>query len=117
MLRRQLIAPLAAALIASAGCSSPMLQSAATAASGAIVQADAQRYLDDYERNFQQLYYASSLAEWDSNTRIVESDTTNAARTRAANEALARFVGSVAEDEARMLRELLAGGTDAAPGR
>ena len=30
---------------------------------------------------------------------------------------LARFVGAVDDDEARMLRELLAGGTDAAPGR
>ena len=95
MLRRQLIAPVAAALIASAGCSSPIVQSAATAASGALVQADAQLYLADYERSFQELYYASSLAEWDSNTRIVEGDTTNAARTKAANEAFARFVGSV----------------------
>lgn len=95
MLRRLLIAPAAGALIAAAGCSSPLVQSAATAASGALVQADAQRYLAEYERSFQQLYYASSLAEWDSNTRIVEGDTTNAARTKAANEALARFVGSV----------------------
>ena len=95
MTRRQLIASVAAMLVVSAGCSSPIVQSAATAASGALVQADAQRYLADYERTFQQLYYASALAEWDSNTRIVEGDTTNAARTRAANEALARFVGSV----------------------
>ena len=95
MLRRQLIATVAVALVASAGCSSPIVQSAATAASGALVQADAQRFLADYERSFQQLYYASSLAEWDSNTRIVEGDTTNAARTKAANEAFARFVGSV----------------------
>ncbi|HUF66927.1 MAG TPA: M2 family metallopeptidase [Gemmatimonadaceae bacterium] len=94
MIKRQL-ASVASILIASAGCSSPIVQSAAATASAALVQADAQRYLTDYERNFQQLYYASSLAEWDSNTRIVEGDTTNAARTKAANEAFARFVGSV----------------------
>ncbi len=95
MTRRLLIAASAAALVTSAACSSPLVQSAASAASAALVQADAQRYLTDYERDVQQLYHAASLAEWDSNTRIVEGDTTNAARTRAASEALARFVGSV----------------------
>jgi peptidyl-dipeptidase A len=95
MIKKQLIAPVFAALVASAACSSPIVQSAASAASAALVQADAQRYVADYERNYQQLYYASSLAEWDSNTRIVEGDTTNAARTKAANEAFARFAGSV----------------------
>ncbi|MFB3127724.1 MAG: peptidase, partial [Candidatus Acidiferrales bacterium] len=34
-------------------------------------------------------------AEWESNTRIVEGDDTNAQRTRAANEALAAFTGSI----------------------
>lgn len=106
MIRRQLIASTAAAMFVSAGCSSPLVQSAATAASGALVQADAQRYLADYERNFQQLYYASALAQWNSNTRIVEGDTTNAARTKAADEALARFVGSVENIE--RIRGLLA---------
>jgi peptidyl-dipeptidase A len=95
MTTRQLSSLAAAILVASAACSSPIVQSAASAASGALIQADAQRYLTDYERNFQQLYYAASLAEWDSNTRIVEGDTTNAARTKAASEALAAFVGSV----------------------
>ncbi|CAN5305282.1 M2 family metallopeptidase [soil metagenome] len=95
MNKRQLVASVASILIVSAACTSPIVQSAASAASAPVVQADAQRYLTDYERNFQQLYYAASLAEWDSNTRIVAGDTTNAARTKAANEALARFIGSV----------------------
>lgn len=51
-------------------------------------------YLADYSRQYQRLYYAGSLAEWQSNTRIVEGDSTNALRTRQANEALAAFVGS-----------------------
>jgi peptidyl-dipeptidase A len=51
-------------------------------------------YLSDYGKEFQRLTYASQLAEWESNTRIVEGDSTNAVRTRRANEALARFVGS-----------------------
>jgi peptidyl-dipeptidase A len=89
-----------------AGCSSPIVQTAASVATDAILQADAQRYLDEYAREYQRLYYASSLAEWESNTRIVEGDTTNAARTRAANEALARFVGS--EDNINRIRGLLA---------
>lgn len=51
-------------------------------------------YLADYGKEFQRLSYESGLAEWESNTRIVEGDSSNAIRTRRANEALARFVGS-----------------------
>src|SRR5918994_936541 len=51
-------------------------------------------YLVSYAREYQRLSYASAQAEWASNTRIVEGDSTNAVRTRQANEALARFVGS-----------------------
>ena len=58
------------------------------------MQADVQKYLDGYNREFQKLYYAASQAEWNSNTRIVEGDSTNAVATRAAREALARFTGS-----------------------
>lgn len=56
---------------------------------------DLARYLTAYDSTYQRLYYEASLAEWASNTHIVEGDTTNAARTRGANEALAAFVGSV----------------------
>ena len=51
-------------------------------------------YLSRYSHEYQRLYYESGLAEWESNTRIVEGDSTNSIRTRRANEALARFVGS-----------------------
>jgi peptidyl-dipeptidase A len=51
-------------------------------------------YLASYSKEYQRLSYASEQAEWESNTRIVEGDSTNAMRTRRANEALARFVGS-----------------------
>jgi len=52
-------------------------------------------YLSDYEKTFQELYYEASLAQWETNTHIVEGDTTNAARQQRAKEALAAFVGSV----------------------
>ena len=52
-------------------------------------------YLAAYAETMQGLYYESSKAEWASNTHIVEGDTTNAARTKRANEALAAYVGSV----------------------
>ncbi|MDF3053530.1 MAG: peptidase, partial [Geminicoccaceae bacterium] len=51
-------------------------------------------YLSDYAQQYQRLSHESNLAEWASNTRIVEGDSSNAVRTRRANEALARFVGS-----------------------
>lgn len=60
--------------------------------SGANPELDA--YLANYAREFRRLYYGGSLAEWESNTRIVEGDSANAVRTRRANEALAAFVGS-----------------------
>ena len=56
---------------------------------------EAQDFLDSYSEAFQQLSYAASLAEWESNTRIVEGDETNAVRTREAQEGMAAFTGSV----------------------
>ncbi len=52
-------------------------------------------YLATYEQEFQRLYYDWSKAEWESNTRIVDGDTTNAARTRQARAAFVQFVGSI----------------------
>lgn len=74
-------------------------QTAATIATTVVTQSDAQAYLDSYAAEFQRLYYASAQAEWASNTHIVEGDSTNARRTKAANEAYASFVGSVANIE------------------
>lgn len=51
-------------------------------------------YLAGYGKEYQRLTFESQVAEWQSNTRIVEGDSSNAVRTRRANEALARFVGS-----------------------
>lgn len=56
---------------------------------------DVQPYLDSYARELQRLYYELSLAQWASNTHIVQGDSANAIRTRRAAEAYARFVGSV----------------------
>ncbi|WP_018477805.1 M2 family metallopeptidase [Pontibacter roseus] len=78
----------------------------ATPAAEANPQQEAQAFLDSYSKRFQQLYTASAEAEWQSNTRIVEGDTTNAVATRRANEALAAFTGSVENiEKARALME------------
>ncbi|UCC72887.1 MAG: M2 family metallopeptidase [Gemmatimonadota bacterium] len=59
------------------------------------LKSEVDAYIAEYEATMQGLYYEAAKAEWASNTHIVEGDTTNAARTRRANEALAAFVGSV----------------------
>lgn len=59
------------------------------------IQMEAQGFLDDYTATYAGLGYAAAQAEWESNTRIVEGDDTNAQRTRAANEGLAAFTGSI----------------------
>ncbi len=52
-------------------------------------------WLTEYGKTYQRLSYAAQLADWTSQTHIVEGDTTNAARTTVAKGELARFVGSV----------------------
>ena len=59
-----------------------------------VTQAVVKSYLDSYAREYQRLSTESSEAQWASNTRIVAGDSTNAVRTKAADEALNRFVGS-----------------------
>jgi len=61
---------------------------------------DAQGFIDSYTKEYMRLQYAAALAEWASNTHIVEGDTMNAYHTRMANEALAAFTGSTANIEA-----------------
>lgn len=56
--------------------------------------AEAQAFLDEYTAEFLDLYYAWNLADWESNTKIVEGDETNAQRTEEANAAYATFTGS-----------------------
>lgn len=67
--------------------------------------AEAQAFIDGYSKRFQELYYASSQAEWASNTRIVEGDSTNATATKKANEEFADFTGS--EENITKTREFL----------
>ncbi len=55
---------------------------------------EVQAFLNDFESRYAELYYESNLAEWASNTHIVEGDDTNAKRTEEANQALANFTGS-----------------------
>jgi len=88
-------------LLTAGGCAqvAQVAQTAASVAASVVTQADAQSYLDSYAAEFQRLYYASAQAEWESNTRIIAGDSSNAVRTKAANEAYARFVGSVANIE------------------
>ncbi len=55
---------------------------------------EAQAYVDTYTREVQKLSLEVSEAEWASNTHIVEGDTTNAHRSKAAKEAYAVFTGN-----------------------
>ena len=55
---------------------------------------DAQSFIDEYTDGLLKLYYESAEAEWASNTKIVDGDTTNAYKTQQANEALAKYTGS-----------------------
>lgn len=71
------------------------------------LQSQAQAFLDSYSTKFVELYTRASEAEWASNTHIVEGDSSNADRTKAANAALAAFTGStqnIAEARAFLAR-------------
>ncbi len=59
-------------------------------------QQSAVAYLGNYEKEYQRLRYAASLADWATNTHIVDGDSTNAVASKAANNALLSFVGSTA---------------------
>jgi peptidyl-dipeptidase A len=64
------------------------------------VRAEAQKFIDDYTAEYLKLRYAYQLAEWNSNTRIVAGDETNAKATNAALEKLSAFEGSKANIDA-----------------
>ncbi|HSA56242.1 MAG TPA: M2 family metallopeptidase [Gemmatimonadaceae bacterium] len=63
---------------------------------GASRLSEVDRFLQGYATEYQRRYYADAEAQWANNTRIVAGDTTNAARARQTGQALAAFVGSVA---------------------
>ncbi|MBK8486186.1 MAG: M2 family metallopeptidase [Bacteroidetes bacterium] len=60
------------------------------------VQADAQKYLDNYNAEYQKLYYASAEGQWVLNTKIIEGDTTASHNAAIADEAYAKYTGSTA---------------------
>ncbi len=66
----------------------------------ANVGGEAQKFIDDYTAAWSKLRYESALAEWQSNTMIVDGDETNAKATVAANEKLVAFTGSKGNIEA-----------------
>ena len=70
-------------------------------------------YLKEYASTYQGLSYEAAKADWASNTHIVEGDSSNAVRTRAAKEALARFVGS--GDNIERIRGFLARRSSVSP--
>ena len=55
---------------------------------------EVQSFLDQYNKTYQAVLTASSEAQWQSNIKIVEGDSTNTVATRKANEAYADFTGS-----------------------
>ncbi len=95
LMKKIILTGLTAAILFS--CTSQKTETATqtTTTEQASVKQDVQAFLDSYAKTFQQLYTRSAEAEWASNTKIVEGDTTNAANTRRANEAFAAFTGSV----------------------
>lgn len=64
------------------------------AAKKAVDNAEAQTFLDAYTKEYLELSYTASEAAWQSNTRIVEGDTSIAHAEQVANEAYAAFTGS-----------------------
>ena len=57
-------------------------------------QKEAQSFIEQYTVEYQRLNYESAKAQWASNTKIVDGDSSNAVATRKANEAFAKFTGS-----------------------
>ena len=63
------------------------------------LQEKVQAYLDNYNKQYQKLYYESSKAKWNLNTKIIEGDTTASKDAREASEKLAKFTGSKKNSE------------------
>lgn len=57
-------------------------------------RAEAQKFIDQFTAEWVQLRYSYNLASWNSNTKIVEGDETNAKAENAALEKLTAFTGS-----------------------
>ena len=57
-------------------------------------QKEVQIFLDEYNKEWQRLIIASSLAQWELNTHIVEGDTLTSKRASEADEAYSKYTGS-----------------------
>jgi peptidyl-dipeptidase A len=64
------------------------------ALSYAAMQDSVQKFLDNYNKEFQKLLIVSAEAEWKLNTKIVEGDTITAKQADDAKKAMAAFTGS-----------------------
>lgn len=64
-----------------------------------------QKFLDEYTKEYQNLYYVSSEAAWKANTYIKEGDTATSYAVQKADQAYAAFVGS--EKNIKMAQEAL----------
>src|SRR5215217_5600660 len=62
-------------------------------------RAEAQKFIEQFTAEWLQLRYVYNLASWNSNTKIVEGDETNARAENAALEKLTAFTGSKANIE------------------
>lgn len=60
----------------------------------AIIQKEAQQFLDKYTTEYVKLYTNSSEAQWKSQVEIVEGDSTNTLNAAKTDEAMAAFTGS-----------------------
>jgi peptidyl-dipeptidase A len=58
------------------------------------IRDEAQNFIDDYTKQYVQLYTADQIAQWQSNIEIKPGDTTLTAATEKADKALATFTGS-----------------------
>lgn len=58
------------------------------------LQDSVQVYLDSYNKEYKDLYYAAAEAEWELNTHIVEGDTLAEHEVKIASKAMADFTGS-----------------------
>ncbi len=79
---------------------------AALAQTGDDLAKQVDQFLVEYSKQYQTLYAASSSAEWDANTHIVEGDNKNQMKVESANKALAAFTGAV--DHIKKARTFLA---------
>lgn len=52
-------------------------------------------FLESYNLKYKELYTASSAGQWAVNTHIVEGDTMNAYNSAMADEAMAKYTGSI----------------------